>query len=91
MNLYYQTRQSDLFEYLIKRGYNISEIRNVLNKICDVIQARGDFQYSTTPESEALARWRMSDKREALSEFLRAAEFPDDVRREAIWLSEHTP
>lgn len=91
MSAEYKIREEILFQYLISRRYNISEIRNVLNKVCDVIEARGDFQYSTTPESDALARWRMYDKREVLSQFLSASEVPNEIRDAAIWLSEHTP
>lgn len=91
MNEMYQARQRAILRWMMNAEYNVVDMQMTLTYICKVVQARREFRDSTTPESEALARWRMSDARNALKGYLMAHLFPGDIREAAIWLSEHTP
>ena len=91
MNEMYQARQRAILRWMMNAEYNIIDMEDALRYIYKVIEARREFRDSTTPESEALARWRMSDARNALKGYLMAHLFPGDIRDAAVWLSEHTP
>lgn len=91
MNEMYQARQRAILRWMMNAEYNIVDMQMALKYICKVVQARREFRDSTTPESEALARWRMSDARSDLKGYLMAHLFPGDIRDAALWLSEHTP
>ena len=91
MNEMYQARQRAILRWMMNAEYNIVDMQMTLTYIYKVIEARREFQHSSTPESEALARWRMSDARSNLKGYLMAHLFPGDIRDAAVWLSEHTP
>ena len=90
MNEMYQARQRAIIRWMLNAEYNIVDMQMTLTYICKVVQARRMFKGSTSPESKALARSRMSDARGDLKCYLMAHLFPGDIREAAIWLSEHT-
>lgn len=90
-NVMYQARMRAIIWWMINAEYNIVDMQMTLTYIYNVVMARREFRDSTTPESEALAKRRMSDARNALFDYLMVHLFPDDIRDAALWLSEHTP
>lgn len=52
-----------LLIHLQKGEYSTEDAVTIMANLRDCIQARIDFLKSETPESEALARWRMNDAR----------------------------
>lgn len=91
MNDMYQARQRAILRWMMNAEYNIADMQIALTYIYEVVRARREFQGSTTPESEALARWRLSDKRVSLGGYLVAHCWPAHIREAAVWLSEYTP
>lgn len=91
MNEMYQARQRAILKWMMNAEYNIVDMQMTLTYIYNVVMARREFRDSSTPESEALARWRMSRARDDLFHYLMVHLFPDDIRDAALWLSEHTP
>lgn len=68
----YAVAMRDLFGLLIQREKNVVEVSKLFSAMNDCIDARRDFQRSETPESEALARWRMDTTDTNLSSLMRA-------------------
>lgn len=52
-----------LLKHLQNGEYSTEDAVTIMSNLRDCIQARIDFLKSETPESEALARWRMNDAR----------------------------
>lgn len=91
MNEMYQARQRAIIRWMLNAEYNIIDMQKTLRYICMVVEARRMFRGSTSPESKALAKSRMSDARSDLKCYLMVHLFPGDIRDAAVWLSEHTP
>lgn len=53
-----------LLKHMQKGEYSTEDVVIIMSNLRDCIQARVDFLKSETPESEALARWRMNDARQ---------------------------
>lgn len=68
----YAVAMRDLFGLLMQREKDVVEVSKLFSVMNACIDARRDFQRSETPESEALARWRMDTTDTSLSSLMRA-------------------
>lgn len=60
---------NEISGYLIVHLKDLQEVNEFWNRFRNMVRAFRDFENSSTPESEALARWSIGDRRDDLHLF----------------------
>lgn len=76
-----------LEKWMNECDYEVTERWRVYDKIRLVIFYHNQFKMAETPETEALARWSLSDAENDLATLMNAKCFPEELRRKVRSLS----
>lgn len=66
----------ELLSHLQHNNYSSEDVVDIISSLKEYFEAVADFQKSKTPESEALARWRMVEAKEQWSKTVRYYDLP---------------
>lgn len=73
----------ELLSHLLHNNYSSEDVVDIISSLKEYFDAVEDFQKSKTPESEALARWRMV---EAIDKWRKTERYYDLPKRDANML-----
>lgn len=82
----YRAHMSELYKMVENRGWDFCLMHVLLEKMERVRVAKARFHAAETPESEALARWTLGDRRSELLTFMHAWSLNQDEKANVRWL-----
>lgn len=85
-NKYYEYIR-DLVSDMEMRGMSVGSYRSIFDHVYYVSLYKKRFHESTSPESEALARWSMNDAKDNLEHIMQVLGFEDSLKEKIRYIA----